>query len=175
MTGPEAGPEPEMRPERDAAIRAMLVEHVRADPAVRAKRRRRRLLGWSGVGVLALGAAATAGAVLLNPSEVSTNEFVFCLSAAERNADGSYPGSAATVSAPGGEGRVADAMELCTLMWEQGVLADTFDPTAATNPPGRVPDELQACVMPDGSAAIVPSPNESVCQAIGLAPLAPGD
>lgn len=167
--------EPQMTPERDAAIRAMLVEHVRDDPAVRAKRRRRRLLGWSGIGVLAIGAAATAGAVLLTPTSVSTHDFVYCLSAPERNADGSYPGSAATISSPGGEGRVADAMELCTMMWEQGVLSDTFDPTAATNPPGRVPDELQSCVMPDGSAAIVPSPNESVCQAIGLAPLAPSD
>jgi hypothetical protein len=57
--------EPEMTPERDAAIRAMLVEHVRTDPAEQAQRRRRRLLGWGGIGVLAIGAAATAGAVLL--------------------------------------------------------------------------------------------------------------
>ncbi len=174
MTGPETPREPEMRPERDAAIRAMLVEHVRADPAVRATRRRRRLLGWGGIGVLALGAAVTAGAVMLQPAEVSTQEIVFCLSAAERNADGSYPGSGATIASSDGQGRVDDAMELCTMMWEQGVFEVSFDPTAATNPPGRVPEELQACVMPDGSAAIVPSANESVCQAIGLAPLAPG-
>jgi hypothetical protein len=167
--------EPEMTPERDAAIRAMLVEHVRTDPAAQAQRRRRRLLGWGGIGVLAIGAAATAGAVLLKPAEVSTQEMVYCLSAAERNADGTYPGSGATIASSDGQGRVDDAIELCTTMWEHGVFEEGFDPTAATNPPGRVPDELQACVMPDGSAAIVPSPNESVCQAIGLAPLAPDD
>ncbi|MEF3403254.1 hypothetical protein [Agromyces sp. CCNWLW203] len=165
MTGPE------MRPERAAAIRAMLVEHVRAEPVVHAKRRRRRVLGWSGVGVLAIGVAATAGAVLLKPTAVSNTEVVLCMTQDERGADGSYPGSSATIAAPGGAGRVADAVGLCTLMWEQGVFDEAFDPTSASNPPGRVPGELQACVMADGSAAVVPSSNVSICAALGLAPL----
>lgn len=160
---------------RDVATRAMLLDHVRAEPVRRAREFRRRLIGWSSAGVLVLGVAATAGAMLMPPADVSNTELVHCLSAAERNADGSYPGSAATISSPSGEGRVADATAMCTLMWEQGVLDDGFDPTAASNPPGRVPDELQVCVMDDGSAAVVPSPNESVCAALGLAPLAPGD
>jgi len=164
--------EPEMRPERDAAIRAMLVEHARSEPVVQAQRRRRRLLGWSGVGVLAIGVAATAGAVLLQPTTVSNTEMVLCMTEAERSVDGGYPGSSATIASPSGAGRVADAVGLCTLMWEQGVFDEAFDPTAASNPPGRVPDELQACVMPDGSAAVVPSSNASICAALGLAPLA---
>ncbi|MBT2517430.1 hypothetical protein J7E29_08300 [Streptomyces sp. ISL-90] len=160
---------------RDAATRAMLLDHVRAEPARRARELRMRLIGWSSAGVLALGVAATAGAMLMPPADVSNTELVFCMSAAERNPDGGYPGSGATISSPSGEGRVADATALCTLMWEQGALDDGFEPTAPSTSPGRVPAELQVCVMDDGSAAVVPSPNESVCAALGLAPLAPGD
>ncbi|SIN92494.1 hypothetical protein [Agromyces cerinus] len=163
--------QPEMRPERDAAIRAMLMEHARTEPVAQAKRRRRRVLGWSGIGVLAIGVAATAGAVLLQPTEVSNTELVLCMTQDERGADGGYPGSSATIASPSGAGRVADAVGLCRLMWEQGVFDDTFDPTAASNPPGRVPDELQACVLADGTAAVVPSSNASICAALGLAPL----
>ncbi|MFB9308793.1 hypothetical protein BJY17_001741 [Agromyces hippuratus] len=162
---------PEMRPDRAAAIRAMLIDHVRTEPVAQAKRRRRRVLGWSGVGVLAIGVAATAGAVLLQPTAVSNTEVVLCMTEAERGADGSYPGSAATIASPSGAGRVADAVGICTLMWQQGVLDEAFDPTAASNPPGRAPDELRGCVMADGSAAVVPSSNASICAALGLAPL----
>lgn len=160
-----------MRPDRDGAIRSMLLDHVRTQPAVQAKRRRVRLFAWGGLGVLAIGVAATAGAVLLQPASVSNSEIVLCMTHAERDADGGYPGSSATVASPSGAGRVADAVELCSLMWHQGVLDEEFDPTAASNPPGRVPDELQACVMPDGSAAVVPSSNAAICAALGLAPL----
>ncbi|MBM7829536.1 hypothetical protein JOE59_000241 [Agromyces cerinus] len=162
---------PEMRPERDAAIRTMLLEHVRTEPAVQAKSRRRRLFAWSGIGVLAIGVVATAGAVLMQPASVSNDEIVLCMTAAERDADGGYPGASATIVSPSGAGRVTDAIELCTVMWEQGVLEADYDPAAPSNPLGRVPDELHACVLPDGSAAVVPSPNASICAALGLAPL----
>ena len=94
-----------------------------------------------------------------------------CLSSASRNADGSYPGSQATIASESGEGRVEDATALCTQMWQQGVLHGDFEPGQASNPPGTVPAHLQVCVMPDGSAAVVPGESEGVCQAIGLAPL----
>ena len=55
-------------------------------------------------------------------------------------------------------------------MWEQGVLADGFEPTTPANEPGVVP-ELQVCVMRDGSAAVVPGESANVCQIVGLAPL----
>lgn len=157
--------EPEMRPERAAAIRVMLIEHVRTEPAVRARRRRNRIIGWGGLGVLAVGVAATAGAVLLAPQQVTEHTFVYCLSDDERNADGSYPGSGAA----GSEGLPTDPIELCTLMWEQGLFEPDYDPTSSSNPPGRVPEDLQLCVMDDGAAAVVPSSNESICAALGLA------
>lgn len=162
MTGPE------MRPERAEAIRAMLLEQVRTEPVLRARRRRRLFIGWGGLGVLAVGVAATAGAVLLTPKPVTESQYVQCLSAAERNPDGTYPGSGATI-ADDGSGLATDPIELCTLMWEQGLFEDGFDPTAVTNPPGRVPDDLQLCVMSDGAAAVVPSSNPAICAALGLA------
>ena len=160
-----------MRPERDAAIRAMLVEQVRDAPEVKAARRRRNWMIWSGAGVLAIGLGATAGAVVLQSTQVSNRQIVHCLSSDQRAADGSYPGSQASLASTDEQGRVDDAVELCTLMWEQGVFEDGFDPTSTTNPPGEVPPAFQLCVMPDGSAAVVPSDEPAVCSRLGLAPL----
>jgi len=159
--------EPEMRPERADAIRSMLVEHVRTEPAVRARRRRNRIIGWSGLGVLAIGAAATAGALVLQPASVTEERWVQCLSEPTRNSDGSFPGSSAFISED--SGLPDDPIEVCNIMWESGTLEPDFDPTAVTNPPGRVPDDLQLCIADDGSAAVVPSSNESICAALGMA------
>ncbi|MFF2271541.1 hypothetical protein ACFVTX_04670 [Agromyces sp. NPDC058136] len=161
MTGPE------MRPERADAIRAMLLEHVRTEPAVRARARRNRIIGWGGLGVLAVGAVATAGSMLLAPQPVTETRMVHCLSAAERNPDGSYPSSGAAMAE--GDGITDDPIELCTMMWEQGLFEPDYDPAAVSNPPGHVPEELQLCVMDDGAAAVVPSSNESICAALGMA------
>lgn len=169
MSDDEHGPA--MRPERDAAIRAMLVDEVRSAPEVKAARRRRNWMIWSGAGVLAIGIGATAGAVVLQATQVSNRQIVHCLSSDQRAADGSYPGSSASLASSDEQGRVDDAVELCTMMWEQGVLEDGFDATSMTNPPGEVPPAFQLCVMPDGSAAVVPSDEPAVCSRLGLAPL----
>ncbi|WP_022889684.1 hypothetical protein [Agromyces italicus] len=160
--------EPEMRPDRADAIRAMLVDHVSREPAVRAARRRRRVIGWGGLGVLAAGVAVTAGTVLLAPGPVTQSTYVQCLSEPTRAADGSYPGSGASVTES--DEQWGDPIQICTLMWEQGLFEPGYDPLAEHNPPGRVPEELQLCVMEDGTAAVVPSPNESICAALGMAP-----
>lgn len=159
--------EPEMRPERADAIRSMLVEHVRTEPAVRARRRRNRIIGWGGLGVLAIGVGATAGAVLLQPAQVTEDRWVQCLSEPTRNSDGTFPGSGAMISE--GSGLPDDPIEICKIMWESGALDPDFDATSLTNPPGKVPDHLRLCVMDDGAAAVVPSSNESICAALGLA------
>ncbi len=162
---------PSMRPGRDTAIRAMLVDHVRQTPEVKAARRRRNWMIWSGAGVLAIGIGATAGTVVLEATRVSNTHIVHCLSSDERAADGGYPGSAASMASNDGKGRVEDPIGLCTSMWEQGIFEDGFDPLSLTNPPGEVPPAFQLCVMPDGSAAVVPSDEPAVCSRLGLAPL----
>jgi hypothetical protein len=166
--------QPEMRPERDAAIRAMLIERVRDEPSVRARRRRRFALGWAGLGALALGAAATAGAVLLQPVELTDFTVVYCMSSSERNADGSYPGSGASMADDDRQGAASidDPIGFCRMVWEEGLFEPGYDPLAVTNPPGRAPEEMQLCVGPDDMLSVVPSSNPSICQAIGLAPLA---
>ena len=162
---------PAMRPERDAAIRAMLIDEVRRAPEMKAARRRRNWMIWSGAGVLAIGIGATAGSVVLQAAQVSNDHIVHCLSSDRRAADGGYPGSQATLASRDGQGRVDDAIELCTLMWQQGVFEDGFDAASASNPPGAVPPAFQVCVMPDGSAAVVPSDEPAVCSRLSLAPL----
>ena len=169
MNDDERGPS--MRPERDAAIRAMLVEHVRDAPEAKAARRRRNWMLWSGAGVLAIGIGATAGTVVLQATQVSNTQIVHCLSSDQRAADGSYPGSQASLASIDEQGRVDDAIELCTSMWQQGVFEDGFDATSMSNPPGAVPPAFQLCVMPDGSAAVVPSDEPAICSRLGLAPL----
>jgi hypothetical protein len=162
---------PSMRPDRDAAIRAMLVDQVRTAPEVKAARRRRNWMIWSGAGVLALGIGATAGTVVLEAARVSNADLVNCLSSDQRAADGSLPRLAAAIASSDGKGRVEDPVGLCTTMWEEGLFEDEYDPLAVTNPPGAVPADFQVCVMPDGSAAVVPSDEPAVCTRLGLAPL----
>lgn len=169
MSDDERGPA--MRPERDAAIRAMLVDQVRSAPEVKAVRRRRNWMIWGGAGVLAIGVGATAGAVVLQAAQVSNTQLVHCLSSDQRTADGGYPGAQATLASPDEQGRVDDAIELCSQMWEQGVFESGFDATSASNPPGEVPPAFRVCVMPDGSAAVVPSDEPAVCTRLGLAPM----
>lgn len=161
---------PEMRPERSDAIRALLLDTIREQPARQARMRRRRWFTWGGVGILTLGIAATAGAIAVDSLKVSNETIVHCLRSDERAADGSYPSASASIADASGEGRVDDAIDLCTQMWAAGVFEPGYDPTSLDNPPAVVPD-FQVCVMPDGSAAVVPSSNRTICQAIGLAPL----
>lgn len=162
---------PQMRPDRDAAIRAMLVEHLRDAPAEKAARRRRRWWTISAAGVLAVGIGATAGAVVLDAARVSNEHIVHCLSSDTRAADGSYPGTAASMASDDQLGRVDNAIALCELIWREGTFGPEYDPLAVTNPPGVVPAAFQVCVMPDGSAAVVPSDEPAVCSRLGLAPL----
>lgn len=161
----------EMRPFRSEAIRDALLSALRDEPMERARRKRRLYGVWGGLSALVVMLGVTAGAVILDATRISNTELVHCLSSATRNPDGSYPGSQATISTGTGEGRVEDALELCSQMWEQGVLNDGFDPDRPTNSPGTAPPALQVCVMPDGSAAVVPGPTSAVCSMIGLAPL----
>ena len=162
--------EPEMSVERTQAIRELLAQRIRDEPAVRRTRRRRRIVLWSSVGLVGAATLTTAAAIVFGSAPVTDTTIVHCLSSTTRGADGSYPGSSATIADRDGPGRVDDARALCAQMWEQGVLSPTVEPTAPTQSPGTVPP-LQVCVMRDGTAAVVPSNNASVCQSLGMASL----
>lgn len=161
--------EPRMTEERTEAIRQLLAQHIREEPELRRRRLRRRALVWGGVGLVLAGGLTTGAAVLFGSSPVTNTTIVHCLSSPTRNADGSLPGSSASISDGAGPGAVRDALALCTEMWRQGVLSDGVNPTSPTQHPGVVPPVLQVCVLKDGSAAVVPSESGTVCQSLGLA------
>lgn len=162
---------PEMRPGREAAIRALVLQQVAASHHEKAKRKQRRWFVWGGIGLLTVGMGATAASIVLQAQSVSNDHIVHCLSSDQRAADGSYPGAMASIASADEQGRAGDAVEVCTMMWEQGALEPGYDPTSTTNPPGQVPSAFVVCVMPDGSAAVVPSEEPAICSRLGLAPL----
>ena len=162
--------EPEMSEPRTQAIRELLAARIRDEPAIRRRRLRRRIALWCSAGLVGGAALTTGAAILFGSAPVTDKTIVHCLSDTTRGADGTYPGSSATIADGNGPGRVDDALALCAQMWEQGVLSPTIDPTAPTHSPGTVPP-LQVCVMRDGTAAVVPSSNDSVCQSLGMASL----
>lgn len=160
---------PDMTARRTDAIRDALLTQVRTEAERRRHRLRRRFALWGGIGILAVGGLATAATAVVSAQHVTNKDSVYCFASAERGANGQYDMSGATMYDPeSGGGRVENALELCRTMWRQGVFDKDHDPLAATNPPGQVPNDLQVCVMPDGTAAVVPG-RPGVCSAVGLA------
>lgn len=159
-----------MTPERTDAIRGLLLQTLRNEPQRQRERSRRRFVIWASSFFLVSGVVATGATVILQGASVSNTAIVRCYSSTITDADGGYPGSSATIADDNGRGQAREALALCTAMWEQGALAEGFNPTTPTNAPGIVP-ELHVCVMRDGSAAVVPGESSSVCQTVGLAPL----
>lgn len=162
---------PEMRSAREAAIKALVLERLEESRERKARWRRNRWFAWGGVGVLVVGIGATAAGVVLQAQTVSNEQIVHCLLSDERAADGSYPGTMGSLASADGEARAIEAVEVCTMMWEQGAMEPGFDPRSTTNAPGQVPEAFVVCVMPDGSAAAVPTSTPAICQRLGLAPL----
>lgn len=164
---------PPMNEERARALRALVLEHVRDTPERRRQTIRRRTLTWGVLGVVALGGAGVAAAAVVDARSVTNSAYVTCMAAPERGPNGSYPGATATVAHDNGPGRIDDAISVCQDIWREGTLDEDYDPLSVTNEPGSVPADLQVCVMRDGSAAVVPTANENICDALGLAPLVP--
>jgi hypothetical protein len=169
-TGYDRDDVPEMTPARTDAIRDALMVSIRTEPERRRSTLRRRFAIWGGIGILAIGGVATAATAVVSAQRVTDTDGVYCFASAERGANGEYDMSGATMYDPETHGgRVKNALEMCRMMWRQGVFDKDHDPLAVTNAPGTVPDQLQVCVMSDGTAAVVPG-RPGVCQAVGLAP-----
>lgn len=115
----------------------------------------------------------TTGALSAATSEVTESAYVACFARAEKGLDGSSPGTT-IAQATTGKGRdisgpdpIADPLGTCRSMWEQGVLTpDTQSGTVGTAT-SFVP-ELHVCVMPDGTAAVLPG-DAGVCGTLGFA------
>lgn len=163
---------PEMDPNRDAAIRAMLLHEIRQEPSRRGARKRRIWWIAGGISLAVAGVGATAGGIVLEAQRASNAQYVFCLESETRAADGSFPGAVgATLASTDGHGRVDDAVELCSQMWLEGFFEPDYDPLATSNPGGHVPEHFEVCVMADGAAAVVPSDKPTICNRLGMAPL----
>lgn len=163
---------PEMDHGRDAAIRAILLEEVRQEPVRREARKRRNWWIAGGITLAVAGVGATAGGIALEAQRASNAQYVFCLKSETRGANGSYPGAVgATLASTDGQGRVDDAVELCSQMWLDGFFEADYDPLATNNPRGQVPEHFEVCVMADGAAAVVPSDKPTTCSRLGMAPL----
>ncbi|HEU4540830.1 MAG TPA: hypothetical protein VFR23_06845 [Jiangellaceae bacterium] len=150
---------PPLEPARQAAMRE-LIEFAVANEKHRSARVRVPIA--AGLGAAVALAGGTAAAIVLTREPVTDSSLVHCLARAELDAQGNYPGTAvAATASQGGPVSVEDARAACEEAWRQGILdpsAEIGAPLPDPDPARRaaVPAELSVCVMPDGSAAVVP-------------------
>lgn len=163
----------EARPEREAAIRGLVLGHVEESRERNARRRRHRWYAWGGVGLVVAGLGATAAVVWPQSQLVSNDQLVHCLRA-EALPDGERPDAMAYIAFADDAERAEHAVEVCTMMWGQGSFETGFDPMSLTNPPGVVPESFVLCRMGDGSTAVVPSSEPAICSRLGLTTLETG-
>ena len=161
--------ERDISPARLTAMREALAAHVASEPVRAHRTRRRRIVIGSLLSLLVVGGATTAGLQVLAPAEVVDTSIVLCTHEAKRDANGELFGQYATMSGPFNAARRADAIELCSLMWERGELQRDRDPLALPpDEPLPVPP-LTVCVDPNGRATVVPSDAPEICTALHLA------
>lgn len=158
-------------PDRKAVMQAMLEQAVADERPRRSIIRRPAVAVGLGAAVVLGGGTATAYVLVQRP--VTDTSSVHCLARAEMDERGSYPGSSVAVAEPNGEQvSIDDALGMCSQVWRDGLLDPSLGSGNAARPnPERnsaVPNDLTVCVMPDGSAAVVPGP-PAACGSVGLA------
>jgi hypothetical protein len=162
---------PPLDPARQAVMRE-LIEFAVASEKPRAARARLPIA--AGLSAAVALAGGTAVAVVMTQQPVTDSSLVHCLSRAELDARGNYPGTAVAVAAANSrQVPVDDARAACREAWRHGIVdpaADIGAPLPEPDPARRaaVPAELSVCVMPDGSAAVVPG-SPAACGELGLA------
>ncbi len=92
-----------------------------------------------------------------------------CYSVASLKGGDNFYGLTVTASGrPGSAAVVTNALQTCTVDWQQGFLALGQRPLRVQLPPDkRVHPHLVACVLPTGIAAVFPG-NVHTCQQLGL-------
>jgi len=106
-------------------------------------------------------------AVYLHFESVTNTSTAFCYSVPSL---AGHKGTAVTASgAPGSPAQVTDALQTCTMLWQDGFLASGA-PNAihvtGTTTIHQVPN-LVVCTMPDGTAGVFPG-DASTCRQLGL-------
>jgi hypothetical protein len=134
--------------------------------------RRRGFVIGGGIGLIVVVSGGTALAVsLIKPAPVTNTAYARCYSVATYDA-GSSTFSGTTIaqpSSPTEAGRVEMAVEVCSALWQAGIL-QPGTPTSIVHPglsAYSVP-ALVGCTLPDGAAAVFPGDAET-CERLGLA------
>jgi hypothetical protein len=170
----------EIPPERLAARRRALGEHVRRSAAASAERRRRfnpllRIAAISAAATVLLGGTAAWAYVAFAPAKVPVADETRCYAvpSLDKPKDVDFYGTSVTVGSPDGRRPDVRAIEACTPSWQTGILTEGSTVVARPNPDANRPvPHLVACVLPEeGVAAVFPGPDDT-CQKLGLPRLA---
>ena len=157
------GPRP-MRAEHRTALRREL-EVLSASPSRRWRWRRPGVVIGISIGIAAAGGAATAAYTYFAPIRDTSTAHCYSLPSVAGN-NGT---AVAAVGAPGSPAQVTDAMQTCSMLWQDGFLvAGAPDAVHVTGPTTihAVPS-LVVCTMPDGTAGVFPG-DASLCRQLGL-------
>lgn len=118
--------------------------------------------------VVAIIGVAAAGMIALNQAPVTQQLIVHCFATPTINSGG-YDGTAVAISDGGQSVPINDALRVCRDVWASGALAPGKDPLSAEQTTAAVPESFTACVMADGSAAVIPG--RIACSELHLHPL----
>lgn len=159
------GPRP-MPTDYRAALRREL-EALVASPCRSWRWRRPGVVLGLSIGVAVAAAGGASAAVYLHFESVTNTSTAFCYSVPSL---AGHKGTTVTASgAPGSPAQVTDALQTCTMLWQDGFLASGA-PNAihvtGTTTIHQVPN-LVVCTMPDGTAGVFPG-DASTCRQLGL-------
>jgi hypothetical protein len=159
----------ELPSHRAAAIRALLEQHVAGQPVL-ARRRRLMPTATAAVAVLLLAACASVVAGDHATAPVTNTAQARCYTSARTTPARGYGQLGTTVSLTNLDGtpaHVTDALDVCALLWRQGLLTVGKAGLGARIGSNHPVPPLVACVLPTGIAAVFPGRPHS-CANLGL-------
>jgi hypothetical protein len=122
------------------------------------------------------GTAAAAAVVHLTSAPVTETDLARCYTVDSLAGGNNFSGSSVAAAGPiGSTAQVTNALSICTLLWQDGLLtpgsanagADLTPSERAHLSPDHPVPSLVVCVLPSGVAAVFPG-NKETCQTLGL-------
>jgi len=157
------GPRP-MRAEYRTALRREL-EALVASPSRRWRWRRPGVVIGVSIGVAVAGGTAAAAYAYFAP--VTHTNTAFCYSVP--SLAGNKGTEVTAVGTPGSPAQVTNALETCSMLWQDGFLApgapNAIHVTGTTTI--HLVPKLVVCTLPDGTAGVLPG-DASTCRQLGL-------